>query len=73
MINEARKTYFIDKRKFYRTETTQQKRTDTEYTTNKTFLCVDFLDTPLEKRKIAEYAKKQISPFSPKMKRKGAK
>jgi hypothetical protein len=73
MINEARKTYFIDKRKFYRTETTQQKRTDTEYTTNKTFLCVDFLDTPLEKRKIAERAKKPISPFSPEMKRKGAK
>lgn len=73
MINEARKTYFIDKRKFYRTETTQQKRTDTEYTTNKTFLCVDFLETPLEKRKIAEYAKNQISSFSPKTKRKGAK
>ena len=73
MINEARKTYFIDKRKYYRTETTQQKRTDTEYTTNKTFLCVDFLDTPLEKRKIAAYAKIQISPLSPKRKRKGAK
>jgi hypothetical protein len=73
MINEARKTYFIDKRKYYRTETTQQKRTDTEYTTNKTFLCVDFLERPLEKRKIAEYAKKPISPFSPKIKRKGAK
>lgn len=73
MINEARKTDFIDKRKFYRIETTQHKRTDTEYTTNKTFLCVDFLETPLEKRKIAEYAKKPISPFSPKTKRKGAK
>lgn len=73
MINEARKTYFIDKRKLYRTATTQQKRANTEYTTNKTFLCVRFLETPLEKRKIAECAKKQISPFSPKMKRKGAK
>lgn len=73
MINEARKTYFIDKRKFYHTGTTQQKRTDTEYTTNKTFLCVDFLETPLEKQKITAYAKKQISSFSPEMKRKGAK
>lgn len=73
MINEARKTYFIDKRKIYRTETTQQKRVNTEYTTNKAFLCVVFFETPLEKRKIAEYAKNQISPFSPKIKRKGAK
>jgi hypothetical protein len=73
MINEARKTYFIDKRKIYHTGTTQQKRANAEYTTNKTFLCVDFLETPLEKRKIAEYAKKPISPFSPKIKRKGAK
>lgn len=73
MINEARKTYFIDKRKFYRTGITQHKRTDTEYTTNKTFLCIVFFETPLEKRKIAEYAKKTISPFSPKIKRKGAK
>lgn len=73
MINEARKTPFIDKRKYYRTGITQHKRADTEYTTNKTFLCIDFLETPLEKRKIAEYAKKPISLFSPEMKRKGAK
>ena len=73
MINEARKTYFIDKRKFHRTGATQHKRANTEYTTNKTFLCIDFLETPLEKRKIAEYAKKPISPFSPEIKRKGAK
>ena len=63
MINEARKTYFIDKRKFYRIGTTQQKRANTEYTTNKTFLCIDFFEIPLEKRKIAEYAKKQFPHF----------
>jgi hypothetical protein len=39
----------------------------------KHFYASIFFETPLEKRKIAEYAKKPISPFSPEMKRKGAK
>lgn len=60
MINEARKTDFIDKRKRYRTGTTQQKRTDTEYTTNKTFLCIVFLRHRLKSEKLRNTQKKQF-------------
>ena len=73
MINEARKIYFIDKRKIYRTGTTRQKRANTEYTANRTFLCTTLIESIARKAKNCSLRKKQNSSFSPEMKRKGAK